>query len=237
MPAWAAPPRPRGRVASAQSWLDVTFLHWPVAPEAVAGLLPPGVRPDVVDGRTYVGLIAFRMSRAGLGGLPVPYLGDFLETNVRLYTVDDCDRHGVWFCSLESQRLLVALASRAAVGIPYTWARMQAEASGPHRRYRSTRRWPHRGLRTDLEIEIGPPVEPTELEVWLTARWGAHSRIAGRTLWTPNTHPSWPLHSADLVHLDDELVRAAGVRVDADSMLRPLWSPGVRTTFGPPKAL
>ena len=34
-----------------QQWCDVAFLHWAVDPAAVAGLLPPGVRPDALDGR------------------------------------------------------------------------------------------------------------------------------------------------------------------------------------------
>lgn len=52
-------------------------------PAAVSHLMPPGVRPDTLDGRTYVGLIPFRMVDAGLGrGPAVPWLGTFLETNV-----------------------------------------------------------------------------------------------------------------------------------------------------------
>ncbi len=38
-----------------QSWRDLTFLHWAVAPEEVAHRMPPGVRPDTLDGVTYVG--------------------------------------------------------------------------------------------------------------------------------------------------------------------------------------
>ena len=106
-----APPL-SGRVLFDQEWTDLVFLHWPVPPEAVAGFLPAGVRPDVLDGVTYVGLIPFHMRRAGPGrGHAVPWLGDFLETNVRLYGVDDEGRHGVVFRSLESSRLLSGTAT------------------------------------------------------------------------------------------------------------------------------
>ena len=78
---------------------------------------------------------------------------------------------------------------------------------GDHITYHSVRRWPHRGLRSRLTIAVGDAVEPTPLEVWLTARWGAHTRKAGRTWWVPNEHGPWPLRAADIVELDDELVR------------------------------
>src|SRR5690348_14033789 len=94
------PPLP-GRTLMTQSWLDATFLHWAVDPSLVAPLLPPGVTPDVFDGATYVGLIAFRMHRIGWWQLPgLPYLGTFPETNVRLYSVDAAGRRGVVFRSL-----------------------------------------------------------------------------------------------------------------------------------------
>ena len=52
------------------------------------------------------------------------YFGAFQETNVRLYSIDDAGRHGVLFRSLETARLAVVPVVRAALGIPYTWARM-----------------------------------------------------------------------------------------------------------------
>ena len=67
----------------------------------------------------------------------------------------------------------------------------------------------------------------------MTARWGAHSRVLGRTIWVPNAHEAWPLHEAEVLDLADDLVAAAGVRV-AGEMLRPLWSPGVHAQFGRP---
>src|SRR5690349_1032294 len=105
-----------------QYWEQVTFVHWPVRPEAVAHLYPPGTRPDVFDGLTYVGLVPFSMRRTTVGtALPLPYFGAFHETNVRLYSIDDAGRHGVLFRSLETARLAVVPVVRAALGIPYTW--------------------------------------------------------------------------------------------------------------------
>ena len=80
-----------------------------------------------------------------------------------------------------------------------------------------------------------PPglTQPTPLEVWLTARWVAHTRKAGRTWWLPNEHATWPLQSAEIVELEDDLVSAAGIRL-AGPPLRALFSPGVYAAVGRP---
>jgi uncharacterized protein YqjF (DUF2071 family) len=218
-----------------QFWGDVTFLHWPVRPDAVAHLFPDGTRPDVFDdGFTYVGLIPFVMRRTALGDrVPLPYFGAFAETNVRLYSVDHAGRHGVLFRSLETQRLAVVPLTRIGLGVPYTWAKMRVTRTGDRISYTSVRRWPRRGLRSTLNVTIGAPLQPTPLQVWLTARWGAHTRKAGRTWWVPNDHPEWPLYEAEIEYLRDDLVDASGVVV-AGARLPAMFSPGVAARFGKP---
>ena len=44
--------------------------------------------------------------------------GSFLETNVRLYSVDEHGRRGVVFRSLEADRLLPVLTARGRSGCP-----------------------------------------------------------------------------------------------------------------------
>ena len=229
------PPPLRRPVLFDQSWVDLTFIHWPVQPAAVAHLYPPGTRPDVfADGMTYVGLVPFRMGHTALGTGPgLPYFGVFAETNVRLYSVDEAGRHGVLFRSLETARLAVVPLTRIVMGVPYTWAKMRIRLNKEEISYHSVRRWPRRGLHSRVAVSIGDPVEPTPLETWLTARWGAHTRKLGRTWWVPNEHAPWVLRSAQLVEFDDELVAAAGVPV-AGPRLRVLFSSGTRTRFGRP---
>lgn len=231
-----APPLP-GRVLLDQFWGDLTFLHWPVRPESVAHLFPPGTRPDVFDGVTYVALVPFSMSKTKLvARLPLPCFGTFAETNVRLYSIDAQGRHGVLFLSLETQRLAVVAVTRLGLGVPYTWAKMRVTREADVLTYVSARRWPQPGLRSAVTVAVGDVVEPTELEVWLTARWGAHTRHLGRTWWVPNQHSTWPLRAAEVVHIDDQLVPAGGVGQVGES-LRPLFSSGVRAQFGRPVSL
>ena len=85
-----APALARPRLMT-QRWRDVAFLHWAVDPETVARFFPPGVRPDVLDGRSYVGLVPFRMIGAGFGGLETVHrLGG---APVRITIVDRRNHH------------------------------------------------------------------------------------------------------------------------------------------------
>ncbi|OBJ56185.1 YqjF family protein [Mycobacterium sp. 1423905.2] len=229
------PPPLTGPVILDQDWRDLAFVHWPVRPESVEHMYPPGTRPDVfADGMTYVALVPFLLCDTTLGpALPLPYVGTFLETNIRLYSIDDAGRHGVLFRSLDTARLAVVPVTRTALGIPYTWARMRMTKSDNVITYQSVRRWPRRGLRSLLRIRVEEVVEPTPLEIWLTARWGAHTRKAGRTWWVPNEHDPWPLRTADIVELHDDLLHASGVQ-PAGKPLRALFSAGVRARFGRP---
>jgi uncharacterized protein YqjF (DUF2071 family) len=221
-----------------QHWHDLTFLHWPLASEAVAPLLPAGTVPDIHDGTSWVGLVAFRMWRIGLGAAPgLPYLGTFPETNVRLYSVDAAGRRGVVFRSLESSRLAPVLVARSVFRLPYMWAGMSIERDDDVIRYTSRRRWPraHGRPRSRLSVRVGPRIEqPGALEDFLTARWGLHNHSYGRTRYLPNVHPAWPLHSADVLDLDDELIAAAGLPEPIGPPPSALFSPGVPVWFGPP---
>ncbi len=230
-------PRLRGRALLGQSWRDLAFLHWAIDPGQVAPLLPAGTRPDVFEGATYVGLIPFRMARAGFGRRgALPWVGDFLETNVRLYSVDDAGHHGVVFRSLDASRLLFVLGARAALRLPYVWSRMTVDQDDACWTWTSTRRWPRPALRvpaaTRIRVRVGAPIEPTPLDSFLTARWGLHTRVRGRTVWLPNEHRPWPLHAAELIELDDSLVACAGLEVAGPPTAPVRWTPGVRTAFG-----
>lgn len=225
-----------GRALFSQDWRDVTFLHWRVPPSVVEPFMPPGTRPDTYEGDSFVALVPFEMRSAAVLGLPpVPYFGDFLETNVRMYSVDDAGRHGVVFASAETSRLLIALIARAVVGVRYTWSRQRATVNGSMRTWSTRRRWPQRGLRSEIAVEVGDAIaEPDDLTRFLTARWGLHTRLGGRTWWVPNHHESWALHRATLTHLDDALVAGAGLHVTGSPDVPALYSPGVHTVFGTP---
>lgn len=220
-----------------QQWLDLAFIHWAVDPGDVAGLLPGGTVPDTLGGVSYVGLVAFRMHRVGWLRSPgVPYLGTFPETNVRLYSVDAHGRRGVVFRSMDASRLVPVLMGRAGFRLPYVWSRMAVRTADDIVTYTSSRRWPGpRGAYSRIVLRKGERVlEPTQLEHFLTARWGMHNVFLGDTGYLPNQHPRWPLHRAKLIRCEENLVAAAGVQAPLGEPVSVLYSPGVPVRLGRP---
>lgn len=233
----AAPALP-ARAVIRQRWRDAVFLHWRVDPDAVVGWLPPGTRPDTTeDGATWVGLIPFRLERSAFPPLPpVPWLGSFLETNVRLYAVDERGRRSVVFRSLDAEHLLPVLAARIGLGLPYRWARMRGERHGAVLRYASERIEGAVRPRTRIAVRRSTErVEGDPLADFLTARWAMHvGRRAGTRYWR-NEHEPWPLFRGELLDLQDELLAAAGFPGLADRAPDSvLVSPGVTTRFAAP---
>ena len=227
---------PVQREVFSQHWGNLAYLHWPVDPELVAPLLPPGTRPDVLDGQTWVGLVPFQMSGIRIFGTPpLPWLSSFPETNIRLYAVDGQGRRGVVFRSLEASRLLPVVAAKLTYHLPYLWSRMSITHDGLVRTYTCERRWPGpRGAGGTIKLRIGEAFEGDELAHFLTARWGLFSTwYGGRTVWAPVEHETWPLHRAELLELSDDLVLCAGLPAPTGAP-HVMWSPGVRVRIGRP---
>jgi uncharacterized protein YqjF (DUF2071 family) len=209
-----------------QNWLDLSFLHWAVEPASIAHLYPPGTEPDTFEGSSFVGVVPFQMS----------LFGRFLETNVRLYSVDQTGRRGVVFLSLDTNRLGMVAAGRWIVGVPYRWARMGYREQGDRRTYTSTLRWRGVTASSYVEVQVGDSLNSGPLEHFLTARWGAHAVRGGRTWYLPNEHPVWALRRAELIGFnDDGLLASVGL---GDLGKRPpdhvTFSDGVAARFGLP---
>jgi len=231
-----------GRAILRQRWSSVTFLHWRIDPSVVAPHLPAGCTPDVIDGSAWVGLIAFQMSRSSFfGGPRIPWLGDFPEVNVRLYSIDERGQRGVVFLSLEASHLIPVIVARAAFGLNYRWASMKLGHRDGKVAYRTKRHGApdassHIIVRPDHDVEKNAALATDPIARFLTARWGFHETHFGRTIYSRNHHEPWPLQRAELLHLDDELLALAGFDGLADRTPDSvLYSAGVTTEFAPPR--
>jgi uncharacterized protein len=204
------------------AFTDVVFVHWRYDPELIRPLLPPGFVLDIFEGATYVGLVPFRM-RA---------YGEFLEANVRVYAVDPRGRRGTMFLTMESDRLPWVLAGRA-VGLPYAWSRMSLDRDVHVVSYRIARRWPaRREAVAEVRVRVDGPIEGGPLEHFVTARWWLHHSVQGVPVAGPLSHDRWPLHAAELLHVDDRLIRAAGLPAPSEPPVSVLYAPAVRGRFG-----
>jgi uncharacterized protein YqjF (DUF2071 family) len=240
IPLSAARPFEMGRWWLRNRWDNLAFVHWSYEPDVVQDLLPDEVRVDTFDGRAWVSLVPFEMRDAMPRSLPaLPWISCFAETNVRTYVVDSDGNRAVWFFSLEATRLPIVVFARWLMGFPYVWSAMTTEERPGWRRYTThRRRWPSDSpSTTHVELEIGDAIdEPSELDVFLTGRWGTVSRWPmrrGRLRHHPVDHPEWTLRAATLAHYDDTSIEAAGLPAPSgEPIVR--WVESIGARFGRP---
>jgi uncharacterized protein YqjF (DUF2071 family) len=204
----------------------MTFLHWRYDRSALRPLVPPPFELDTWEGDAWVSLTPFRMANFRLGMVPAAVGLTFPETNLRTYVVDEDGRDGLWFLSLEADSVATVVAANAIYGVPYRWAEMSVEEASTVR-YVSRRRvgtpFGH-----DIAVRPGQPSSDaaTDLDHWLTGRWRAHTRIAGRPATVPVEHEPWPLWNATVLGIEESLLAAVGLPPPAEPPLVH-YSPGV----------
>ena len=191
---WPVPRRPWiGR----QTWYDLAFLHWPVAPTRLRSLVPSVLEIDEFDGSAWIAITPFRMSGVALRGWPeVPGTSSFPELNVRTY-VTRADRPGVWFFSLDAGSRLAVYVARTLYHLPYVHAKMSTREDGGEVEYRSDR---GSGAGFHAIYQPTAPVfhaGPGTLEHWLTERYCLYAHSGSGDLYRAEIHHEpWPLQPA-----------------------------------------
>ena len=232
------PPTWDRRTVMRQRWDELAYFHWPYEPSVVQRLLPDGLTVDVFDGSAWVGLIPFEMRDVRLGPTPaMPYLGSFIEINVRTYVRDRLGRRSVWFFSLDVPRSAIVGVARTVFSLPYCWATAEHTVDGDHHRYRMRRRWPRcrpgRSASADIRFSVGTPIaerDVTDLDHFLSARWALVTTRRRTPLYGRVHHERWPLHAVTNVAIEQDVVEAAGLPTpDGEPIAR--YSPGVAVSI------
>ncbi|HSL75124.1 MAG TPA: DUF2071 domain-containing protein, partial [Ilumatobacteraceae bacterium] len=85
-------------------------------------------------------------------------------------------------------------------------------------------------------VDAGEVIDPTPLDVFLTARWGTVAQWRGQLRYHPVDHPAWILRAATVVELDDTAVTAAGLTAPTGDLLVRVAAP-LDARFGQPRAV
>lgn len=213
--------RPPGLPVLHQRWHDLAFLHWPFAPAALRPLVPAGLELDLFDGRGWVGMTPFRVSRMRPTLLPaLPGISRADEINLRIY-VHRGGIPGIWFPSLDITNRVAVWGARITYRLPYFHARMRVARRDRVVDFHSQRTDRRRAM-LDLRWQIGerlPAAAPDSLEFFLTERYVLYSGNASRLLRARIHHRPWPLAAASSRRLASTLLEAAGVPTPTDPPL------------------
>lgn len=231
---WALPAAPW---IMAQNWHDLLFAHWPVPVAAMRRLVPPELELDCFEGRSWIGIVPFRMAGVRLRATPAPpWLSAFPELNVRTY-VTIGGKPGVWFFSLDAANRVAVEVARLWFRLPYFRAEMSLSARGTEIAYFS-RRIDSRGQGERFEASYAGEGEKFHadrgtLDYFLTERYCLYAQARdGAMLRGEIHHAPWELQRARASVSVNTMAESFGVRLAREPVLHfstlqevIVWSP------------
>jgi uncharacterized protein YqjF (DUF2071 family) len=227
--------RPTERPVMRELWRHLGFLHWPIAADAIARMLPPGLEVDTFDGVAYVGIVPFTIPLTRTAFWPgLPLAPAFHEINLRTYVHRGGRDPGVWFFSLDAGSRLAVAGARAAYRLPYFHARIRmGEGDGggngeidfeARRRRRSAVDAHDRSLTVEARFACryrpaGDVAEaaPGTLDYFLAERYLLYA-WTGRALRAARVfHRPYPIRPAVVRGLEETLTTAASLAIDTSA--------------------
>jgi uncharacterized protein YqjF (DUF2071 family) len=195
-----------------QTWNDLLFAHWPIAPEVLRPLVPQPLALDTFDGQCWVAVAPFHMTGVRARFTPaVPGISAFPELNVRTY-VTFSGKPGVYFFSLDAASRLAVWAARMSYRLPYYFASMEVREAGGFFHYRSLRADGKALLRARyLPVKAVELRVPGTLEHWLTERYCLYTVARSSVFRAEIHHEPWPLQDAEVEIEENTMASAARI--------------------------
>jgi uncharacterized protein len=224
----------------AQTWRNLLFAHWPVAPERLRPLVPAGLTLDTFDGVAWVGVVAFRLSGVRFRGTPpLPGVSAFPEINVRTY-VTCGGAPGVLFLSLDANNPPGIAVARPLFRLPYSYSRIAFAESAEGIRFQSRRPGGSRlPAAFDATYRPAGPImraRPGALAAWLTERYGYYTAGPDGALYhCAIQHAAWALQPAAAVIHENTMLAAHGLPLEGRPLLH--YAHFMRARFWPLRRL
>lgn len=214
-------------------------MHFPADPDHVQQLLPSELTVETFPDeygqpKAWIGLVTFSMKQIRPPGFPaVPWLSAFLETNVRTYVRHNGHMPGVWFFSLDAERLLACVYAREVFGLNYLHSVMRSWAIENEHHY-SVRRLEepqaelalsYETFKAENRIANGKFAQPRTFEFWLCERYLLYSKRGSELLTGRVWHRPYSLWPATVNQLEQTLITSQGLRTG--ELAHVVYSPGI----------
>jgi uncharacterized protein YqjF (DUF2071 family) len=222
---------PDAQVLMHQNWHHLLFLHWEIPALELQRLLPERLTLDTHEGKAYVGLIPFTLT--GVRPIltpPLPWVSSFHEVNVRTYVHYEGRDPGVWFFSLDASSAIAVTAARAMYKLPYFNALIDFSSTKdpiPRVEFESHREDPRGAMPARCQARYSPiegpfaQARPGTIEFFLAERYILYAQDESHQLYRARVHHQpYPLQKADVHHLEETLVWAAGIKRAENIALR-----------------
>ena len=194
-----------------QHWRSMLLAHWPIAPELLRALIPPGLALDTHDGQAWLSLAALTVTRSRLRWLPsLPKVSPFLQLNAYTYVTWN-GQPAFYLFSADTNSLAATVSGRLLYRLPYSQAEMRCTTDEAHIIEFSSRRVDNAAPAafSAAYYPTGPAAapRPRSLEHWLLARRWFYVQDHQQRLYRAAVHcPSVQLRAAEAAILENTLM-------------------------------
>ena len=180
-----------------QEWNKAIFLHWEVDQALIKPLLPKSIELDLINGKTWVSLVAFNMNNIGVKNLPkLPHISDFYEINIRVYVV--CNKKpSVYFLSMEGSKRSSCKVLKTLSKFPYRYSKMKRTVSN----FKSKNTRFNDSFNVEYKLENGS-IKKDETDLWLTERYAVFQDYKRHIIEYDVHHVEWPIQNIRLENLE-----------------------------------
>jgi uncharacterized protein YqjF (DUF2071 family) len=216
-----------------QHWINLLFLHWRVAADALMPHIPDGLEIDEHDGSGWVSLVLFRL-KVRPRWLPfVPGFSTLNELNLRTY-VRHRDQPGICFLSIHADNRWAIRIARRLTPLPYHEARIRYRQSPEEFSFECQNlAVPQRRLALDFRPAGEPRLaQESSRDEWLLERYRLFIAGARQELQVAEVvHPRWLFQEVESTIVANTIASPFGL-----DLSRPPdavhFSPGLVTRFG-----
>jgi hypothetical protein len=207
-----------------QSWNDVLFVHFAMAPSALRPLVPETLTLELYDGAAWLTIAPFCTSHLRPSGIPpLPMLSFFPQVNMRTCVRRD-DKPGIFNFSADAANLSAVWFARVFFRMQYwhstiqvSGATVRARKSGENTIHFRSRRLHGPAARNGpatFDVAYSPegatePARPGSLDEFLTERYCVYSHNRGKLYRTELHHQPWQLQHT-------------GVEIQTNTLAEPL---------------
>lgn len=183
------------------AWRNGLFVHWPFDPDEIRPHVPAPLELDTYDGRAWVSILPFILSRAGVRRAPSFARLTFPELNFRTYVRFD-GTPGLYFFSVDVGHPIVPLVMGGATRLPCYHADIDVRMRGDRVDFRSVR--DHAGeprARFEASYQADGDrfhAERGTLDYWLAERRRMYDPTGEKVLYAEIAHDPWLLQPADV---------------------------------------
>ena len=185
-----------------QEWHDVLFMHWPVPYDLLKPYVPNPITLETFEGEAWISIILFRAEKSRPRYMPsIISYPSFLQMNIRTYVHFDGEP-GIYFLSVDVNRLFTMVAAKRLLQLPYELADMKMEHLQNQLLFSSKRINQNHSDRKVI-VKYRPLTNKVShrkgtLSYWLTERYCFWMMFGNRIVKGPLSHEMWTLYHSEL---------------------------------------